>query len=293
MPPQGAFEVKLLAGARELLWLHARELPQRDDLCGAFCGALALHAAGQGGVAGGTLDQDAVALAAGSVVCASREAGTLPYGEPGRRDYRVALPVIEDEELSGTTAAGVQEAIERLSGGTLAAVPIAGPWSAATLDALFELVAALERPVSLLANHATRYLWCSRASASTLIDYLLDGSGEGPPPDWDVGHFACVFGRVEGPRGNLYALADTYHALGRDGIHVQPRERLAAALERRDKPAGGMLVVVCAPDAERVRAGAAALGLQERMWDNGTVALSAVPKTHDTASTGTTREPAR
>ncbi|MFI5004964.1 MAG: DUF6885 family protein, partial [Solirubrobacterales bacterium] len=46
MPAPRTLEIALLPGARELLALHARELPQRDDLCGAFCGALALGAAG-------------------------------------------------------------------------------------------------------------------------------------------------------------------------------------------------------------------------------------------------------
>ena len=36
-------QLELLPGARALLAMHARELPQRDDLCGAFCGALALR----------------------------------------------------------------------------------------------------------------------------------------------------------------------------------------------------------------------------------------------------------
>ena len=58
----------LLPGARRLLKAHARELPQRDDLCGAFCGALALQAAELAAHTGEPLDQDAVALAAGSVV---------------------------------------------------------------------------------------------------------------------------------------------------------------------------------------------------------------------------------
>ena len=39
-------QLTLLPGARELLEIHERELPQRDDLCGAFCGSLALGAAG-------------------------------------------------------------------------------------------------------------------------------------------------------------------------------------------------------------------------------------------------------
>src|ERR1700691_1202392 len=59
-------EMTLLPGARALLALHAREAPQRDDLCGAFCGVLALGAAGiaAGADGGEPIDQDAVVLAA-------------------------------------------------------------------------------------------------------------------------------------------------------------------------------------------------------------------------------------
>ena len=46
MAAPSPLETTLLPGARALLAFHARELPQRDDLCGAFCGALALRAAG-------------------------------------------------------------------------------------------------------------------------------------------------------------------------------------------------------------------------------------------------------
>jgi hypothetical protein len=273
MAQQNPLQIELLPGARGLLRLHARELPQRDDLCGAFCGALALGAAGVTEHDGQPMDQDAVALAAGSVISGIRETGTLPDGEAGRRDYRIQLPLIEDSDASGTTAAGLLEAIERLSGGALAAIPYAGPWDARTLAGLFELVAALERPVTLVANLATRHLWGGRPSINELLGYLLDGELEGPAPDWDVGHFACVFARASGPAGNLYCLADTYPALGNAGVHVQPQERLAAALERRDMPAGGMIVVTAAQDAPAVRAGANALRLHEGIWDNGTVTV--------------------
>jgi len=60
-------------------------------------------------------------------------------------------------------------------------------------------------------------------------------------------------------------------------VHVQPQERLAAALDRRDMPAGGMLVVVSAGYAETVRSGANAAGLIEGMWDNGTVTPETLP----------------
>jgi hypothetical protein len=263
--------LRLLPGARELLEIHARDLPQRDDLCGAFCGALALGAAGIVERTGEQLDQDAVALAAGSVVSGMREAGTLPHGEMGRRDYRLAIPSIEDSDVSGTTADGVRRAIEELSAGALAAIPLAGPWTAATLDGLFSFVETLERPVTLIANFATHHLWGSRASAVQMLDYLLGDEQAGPPPDWSVGHFACVVGRVQGSHGTLYAVADTYPALGNQGVHLQPQEHLAAALERRDMPAGGMLVVTSAADANAVRAGARELGLRESIWDNGTI----------------------
>jgi hypothetical protein len=264
-------DIALLPGARELLALHARELPQRDDLCGAFCGALALGAAGLDTHDGEPLDQDAVALAAGSVISGVREAGVLPHGEPGRRDYRISLPLIDDSDLSGTTAAGLLDAIRTLSGGALDTIPYTGPWNADTLGGLFDLCCSLEHPVTLVANFATRHLWGGRASVNQLLDYLLDGRQDGPPPDWDVGHFACIVGRVRGPGGVLYGIADTYPALGNRGVHMQPQERLAAALERPDMPAGGMIVVASARDAATVRASSTALGLSEGLWDNGTV----------------------
>jgi hypothetical protein len=264
-------ELTLLPGAREMLALHARALPQRDDLCGAFCGALALGAGGVSGREGEPIDQDAVAVAAGSVISASRDPGSLPHGESGRRDYRLEIPEIDDSERSGTTAAGVQEAIERLAGGALAAIALAGPWDAGRLDGLYELALASPAPVTLIANFATHHLWGSRASIPQLLSYLIEGEQDGPPPDWRVGHFSCVFGRIRGAGGTLYAVADTYPALGDRGVHMQPRERLAAALERADMPAGGMLAVVASADAARMRAGTRELGLEERIWDNGTV----------------------
>src|ERR1700676_5756240 len=96
MSAPGSLETTLLPGARELLAIHARELPQRDDLCGAFCGALALRAAGIEDHDGEPVDQDAVALAAGSIVSALADGGSLPAGERGRRDYRLSLPFVKD-----------------------------------------------------------------------------------------------------------------------------------------------------------------------------------------------------
>jgi hypothetical protein len=271
MPSLAPLDVTLLPGAQTLLAVHARELPQRDDLCGAFCGALALRAAGIDEREGEPVDQDAVALAAGSVVSRDPDPSILPRGERGRRDYRLALPFIDDGDVSGTTAPGLVEALRTLSEGRLAALPFAGPWTAETLDGIFDAAAALDRPATLVANLATRQLWGSRPGVAELLAYLYDGSLEGPPADWDVGHFACVVGRLRGPAGSLYGLADTYPSLGTGGVHVQPRELLATALERPDMAAGGMIAVVCGEDAARVREDTETLGLREGTWDNGTV----------------------
>jgi hypothetical protein len=266
-----SLELTLLPGSEQLLADHANELPQRDDLCGAFCAALALRAAGIRERASGPIDQDEVALAAGSVVSGVREPGTLPGSERGRRDYRLALPTVADAAASGTTAAGVVRAVEELSDGRLAAMPLAGPWPPRALDGVFEAAAGLAHPATLVANLATRHLWGGRASAAQLLAALVHGSDDGPAPDWDVGHFACIVGRVAGPGGALYAVADTYPSLGAGGVHMQPRERLSRAIERRDMPAGGVIAVVAREDAEAVRSRASELGVQESIWDNGTV----------------------
>ncbi len=233
---------------------------------------------------GQPLDQDTVALAAGSVVSTQQDTGNLPHGETGERDYRLALPFVDDATVSGTTAAGVVDAIERLAGGGLAAIPFSGPWTVPTLDGLFELVAALEHPVALIANLATHHLWGGRARLDQLLGYLYEGEQSGPPPDWDVGHFVCVFGRVRGPRGTLYGIADTYPSLGSGGVHLQPGERLAAAIERRDQDSlrgafGSAVVVLATDDAAwcahgRARAGPARGHLGQRDGDGRGMAAS-------------------
>lgn len=261
----------LLAGSSALLRSHARELPQRDDLCGAFCGALALHAAGIERRLGEPVDQDAVAVAARTVVSRVRDSSALPAGELGRRDYRIVPPLIDDASRSGTNCAGVVAAVGELSDARLVAIPFGGPWTAVTVDGLFASVAALDSPAALIANVATRHLWGGAPRAAQLLDYLLDGTDDGPGPDWDVGHFVCIVARTVGPGGSAYAIADTYPSLGRDGVHIQPRERLARALQRPGMAPGGVIAVVGRDDAEAAREAMRELGLAEGVWDNGSV----------------------
>lgn len=270
-----ALGLTLLPGAQRLLQAHAEELPQRDDLCGAFCAALALRAAGLQQQDGEPIDQDAVALLAGSVVSRMPDPSALPRGESGRRDYRIAPPLIDDAGRSGTNCAGVLSAIERISAGRLAAIPCSGRWASETLGCLFDALAGLERPATLIANVATRHLWGGAPRVEQLLDHLLSGAEEGPPADWDVGHFVSVFARAEGPGGRLYVVADTYPSLGDGGVHVQPSARLAMALERPGMTPGGMIAVVSSQDAAAVRTAAAGCGLRENAWDNGSASAGA------------------
>ena len=78
-----------IPGAERLLELHAAELPQKNELCGAFWGTLALRLAG---VTNGAdpVDQDAVGALAGSVLAESADE-ELPPGETGRADYRITF----------------------------------------------------------------------------------------------------------------------------------------------------------------------------------------------------------
>jgi hypothetical protein len=168
-------------------------------------------------------------------------------------------------------------AIEELSEGRVAALPFDGPWSVETLAALFEAALALEHPATLVANVATRHFWGAGASLAQMLEHLMHGRAEGPAPDWDVGHFTCVLARISGPAGTLYAIADTYPSLGAHGVHAQPQERLALALRRPQMPPGGVIAVVDAADAALLRERAAAAGLHEDVWDNGSVVYERRP----------------
>ncbi len=270
---QGTLEITLLPGARELLRMHARELPQRDDLCGAFCGALALGAAGLERRDGEPLDQDAVALAAGSVVSARAR----PREPPARRERPARLPAGDPVDrrprsVSGTTdrraRAGARRAVGREARGDRAAAA-RGP--RARSPRCSTRPRARSGPVTLIANLATHHLWGSRASLSELLDHLERRRARGAGARLGRRATSCAWsGASSGPRGSLYAVADTYPSLGGGGVHLQPGELLARALARPDKPAGGMIAVAFAEDAAALREGAAGAGLREGLWDNGT-----------------------
>lgn len=224
-----------------LLTEQRADLPQCDELCGAFWAANALRASGF------PVTQEQAALVAGSVLSPPGGPSSLPPGEPGRAPS-LELPV---GEPSGTSAHGVARAVEKLSDGRLSAVPASGAITAGALLALLDGIHA----VAVIANVDTAPLWAPSVAEAEVERYVAAGDDEGPDNDWQVGHFVAI----AGVRGRLVQIADSYASRA---MHVQPVERVAAALQGR-----GLLVVT--DDAERARARVQAAGLTRTLWDNG------------------------
>ncbi len=255
----------LLPGSAQLLALRQWELPQRDELCGPFCALLALWSAGMGGA----LDQDDVAVAAATVLSPPPRTASLPPGEQGRDDFRLSLPQAGDPAGAGTAATGVARAVEQLSDGQVAAVPASGDWEAAQLHALLRGAGRLAGPVGVLANIATAELADHRTDGDTLLRYLDTGTDDAVPARWHSGHFVALAGLIEGSMGRLVLVADSYRSLGSDGLHLQPVERLTAALRREGLPPGGVLLVVPVAQRDAARDLVTSAGLHSQLWDNG------------------------
>ena len=256
--------VAVPVGREKIAAIHARELPQKDMLCGCFWGAVILGAAGVDRV-----DQDRVAEHTGTTLPEGDSAGDVPPGEAPRRDYRIALPRAADPAEAGTAAPALARAIEELTEGKLAVVPIAGPWNAESVGRLFEAAAAAPE-ATLLANVRTGPFWGTRAHPSLLLDYLEGKEVEAPPHEWDVGHFVNLAALVRGPGGSLVVVRDSYRSLGWEGHHLQPATAIARALARGDGREGGVLCVASAAGAGSLEASLLEAGFVVRHWDNGT-----------------------
>lgn len=238
-------------------------MPQKDGLCGPFWGALVLSAFGR------PAEAETVALGAGTVLAEGDPTRWLPPGAVPRTDYTARLPTTHDGTLAGTSATGLARAVEELSDGGVSVLPVAGPWTDLSVVGLVEVASAVPGCV-LLANARTGHLWGSRPNPKTLLEHLLGQACGTPAPDWDVGHFLQILAAVRGPGGALVALRDTYPGLGWGGHHLQPADRVAAALERDDGAEGGVLLMGQGPAVGELRGRLEAAGFELRHWDNGT-----------------------
>ena len=237
------------------------EQQQKDHLCGPFHAARVLRDYGVGDFDGELVDQDLVAVHAGTKL-PDRPAEAVPAGASSRSDYRFELARVAAER-AGTSAAGLAAAIEELSRGLLVCVPFRGQWTAAAVEGLMELDARM------LANLRTGLLWGSRPPQDALLAALAVGWVADPPgADWDVGHFVELVEVVRGRRGSLVLVRDSYPSLGWAGVHLQPPAVIAAALMRDDGREGGVLAVVGREGGAAVGRLAGELGLKTEMWEN-------------------------
>ena len=250
--------------------LQARWMPQKDGCCGPFWGAMALRAFGIERFEGEAVDQDLLAVESGTTLDEGDPYGALPPHSEPRLDYRLPLPVADTSIGSGTSAYGVAEGIERVGEGRLSVVPVVGPWTAASVESLLDLVAVVAPDAVLIANWATRHLWGSRPMPQLILAHLAGQHVEGPPAEWDVGHFANLVALLRGPGGSFVVVRDSYPVLGWEGHHLQPPAAAAAALRRGDGKEGGVLVVVRAPAGDEMKGRLAERGFELRHWDNGT-----------------------
>ncbi|WAL67621.1 hypothetical protein ORV05_07520 [Amycolatopsis cynarae] len=247
-------------GAEALVAEARAEMPQKNDLCGAFAALVSVRAYGIP-----VLDQDEAAVAAGVRLAADPAAG-LPPGEKGRDDYRVALPRAGEAAEAGASAGGVARAVEILSSGRLKAVPASGDWKVPGLHRLLQGCHQLPW-VALVANVDTGEFGAHDTPERALTDYLEGGL----PPMWNsrwrTGHFVLLAGTLHGPGGTLVSVVDTYPGLGDRGVHFQPLGRLAEALRReRLSTPGGLLLVVREADEPAAAELVTAAGLSVAYW---------------------------
>jgi len=242
-------------------------------LCGPFQAARLLRHAGIADWGGEPLDQDLVALHAGTVLPACGHGLSHPQVPPGAEnllDYRYELAVGSPEQHTGTRAPALADAIATLSGGRLQCVPLTGAWTGVAVERLVDEGTGLG--AGLIANLRTGRLWGSRPPGALLLAWLdrgeLPSGTAAPPADWDTGHFVGLEQLVRGRAGALVVVRDSYPTLGWDGHHLQPPEVIAAALLRGDGRRGGVLCVVAPDRTQDVAHLAAALGLDTAIWHN-------------------------
>ena len=269
-----SLEVTLLPGSEQLLADHAaRAAPTRRPVRRVLRRARASRGGARTG-ASGAIDQDSVALAAGSVVLG----GARPGHAAPRRNRPPRLPAgaalgRRPRSCRGRPRRAWCRRSSSLSERRLAAIPFAGPCRTDTLDGCSISPRRWRVPATLVANFATRHLWGARASVAelwTTCTTATRGAGAGlgrraTSRAWSV---ACA-----GPGGSCTRSPTPIPALG-DARRAHAAARASGggaraarhADRRRDR--GRPL-----PRTTRTRCGGArtARPAAQAIWDNGTV----------------------
>jgi hypothetical protein len=270
---------------------------QRPATCGAYATRYLLAPLGHPASDGvDTTREDYLANLAGTVIEASEasdveraraevEAHGLTDAQAIERYpmtwYGWPLRSSDDDAITGTSPTGVARAIALGSEGALVTLPL--PARSRDGEVLFS-TARFDALLDLLEAHLTD--WRLHPIANLEVDQLLDATSDayeptalaGPDPAsaiplerWGVGHFVGIgaFWRSAGRRWVL--MLDTYKARGFDGYVPMPAESLRRAVVREDGRDGGLLLVVERGSLAAAREAAERLGLEVRMWGNGSL----------------------
>ena len=198
----------------------------------------------------------------------------------GRRFYAWPLRVSADPSVVGTSPTGIARIIATVSGGSLVTLPLPARDATGTIRLTED---AWDGLLDLLTKRLAD--WRIHAIANYESDHLLDPTSPAyqapaltsadpaaviPLDGWGVGHFAgigAVWRATDGRRWVL--LLDTYRDRGFSRYEPQPAELLRRALVRSDGRDGGLLLVVARAHLAAATAAVEALGLEVRMWGNG------------------------
>jgi hypothetical protein len=233
-------------------------------------------------LAGTVLDPDEAATveAARATVDRERLDDAVAAARFGKAWYRWPLRVSADLTAIGTSPTGTARTIATASDGALVTLPI----PARDANARVRLTdGAWDGLLDLFVAHLGD--WRLHAVVNYDSDDLLDPVApaytaealRGPAPAssipldrWGVGHFAGVGAEWRADDGRRWLLLlDTYRERGFDRYEPQPADLVRDALIRSDGRDGGMLLILPREHLEAATAAIRALGLEPRMWANG------------------------
>lgn len=289
-------DVAVLPGFPDVHEAYRLLRDQKDMVCGAYTLTYLLWGYGVTDDSGGPITVDRVAEVAGTALephNAERQesveelvaTGEVPIDRAAMwfmHDYFDAdLAVVEDE--GGTSAEGLVDACEAISGGRVEAIPVPAihdsevQFDAGRFDALLDAMAAGELPAQPILNYNLRHTLAPAGLLGHKYNLMAlltrwDDPSYFRTMDWDVGHFTTVAARVaRGDSDERYLVVrDSYKSFGWDGYHLQPESYVRRGLVRADDHRdGGILLVTPATAADDVRGWLADRDLETGLWDNG------------------------
>jgi hypothetical protein len=282
----------------EIADLFDRLDDQRPATCGAYAARYLLAPLGYTTAEGvDTTREDFLAHLAGTVIendeLADVRAAQAQVESLGMTDaeaierfpriwYGWPLRSSDDDVITGTSPTGTARAIAVGSGGALVTLPIPGRDQGRAVALTPERFDAL---LDVVEKHLED--WGIHPIANIEVDQLLDATSDayapatlaGADPEaaiprerWGVGHFVGIGALWRAADGRRWVLLlDTYKARGFEGYVPMPAESLRRAVIREDGRDGGLLLVLRRGSLDSARDAVDRLGLEIRMWGNGSL----------------------